>query len=114
MSDKSTLELESLRDAILSLTERFDNKDCVEFDEMRWNLITGTTNATAGVESSHEHLLPKAPKWVFLIATNATSQPVGLNNINLCGLYESKVSDNKYIYVKATSPLVSFKALCLI
>lgn len=114
LTNNTTLELKGLGEGILALTERFNKEDSIDFSIMQWNVITGTTDATTGTEKSFLHYLPKTPKWIFILPTNSTTQPVGLNNVALCGIYESKESDNSYIYLKATSPSVTFKALCLV
>lgn len=76
--------------------------DTIREEKLNGVLITGTSHASAGTESSHAHGLGKTPTaWWPLPTANGV-------------IYKSKASDATNIYVKASANSVTFEAYCLL
>ena len=98
-----------MEDKIKQIEERLDDletkmleRDTIDFDYMSVKKITGTTDSTAGTESSHKHYLGRTPKMVVIVPKS--------NGV----IYLSKEPDKTYIYVKGSAGSLDFEAYCFL
>jgi len=68
--------------------------------EMR--VISGTTSATIGTETSHAHGGTRGVPKMYLIKTKKSGN-----------VYESKAADATYIYLKGSAASITFDAIIL-
>jgi hypothetical protein len=68
---------------------------------MMCKIITGTTHATAGTESTHAHKLSKTPRFTFVLPTMKSY------------VYQSKAPDATNIYLKASENSTTFTAFVI-
>ena len=101
MKNTSTVELEPLKTQIKALEQWSNERYRIGSDQMLCKIITGTTHASAGTESTHPHYLNKTPNIVLLLTeANAT-------------IYKSKASDPTNFYLKSSANSTPFTAFVL-
>jgi hypothetical protein len=73
----------------------------IDSNLMVCKIITGTTHASAGTESTHPHYLGRTPNVVLVLPeANAT-------------IYKSKASDSTNFYLKSSANATAFTAFIL-
>jgi hypothetical protein len=97
-SSKST---DPLQTRVNNLESMVNERYRIGTDLMLCKIITGTTDATAGTESTHEHKLTKTPRFTFVLPTMKSY------------VYQSKVPDSSNIYLKASENSTTFTALVI-
>lgn len=97
----SNQQLEPLRNDFTALQRASDERFRIDSKLMVCKIITGTTNASAGTESTHAHYLGRTPNVVLVLPdANAT-------------IYKSKAPDATNIYLKSSANSTSFTAFIL-
>lgn len=98
----SSSQLKPLIEQIKTLQSRSDERTNISLYLLNGRVITGTTDVSAGTESTHPHYLSKRPSFVFI-----TEKSNGV-------VYLSKDYDNTNIYVKGSANSLDFEAFCII
>ena len=97
----STEQLKSLRNDYVTLQKASNERYRIDSNLMVCKIITGTTDASAGTESTHAHYLGRTPNIVLVLSeANAT-------------VYKSKASDSKNFYLKSSANSTPFTAFIL-
>lgn len=97
----STQQLEPLRSEYEALQKASNERFRIDSKLMVCKIITGTTNASAGTESTHAHYLGRTPNVVLVLPdANAT-------------IYKSKAPDATNIYLKSSANSTAFTAFIL-
>lgn len=97
----SKQQLEPLRNDFTALQRASDERFRIDSKLMVCKIITGTTNASAGTESTHSHMLGRTPNIVLVLPdANAT-------------IYKSKAPDATNFYLKSSANSTSFTAFIL-
>ena len=93
--------LEPLRNDFTALQKGYEERFRIDSKLMVCKIITGTTNASAGTESTHAHMLGRTPNVVLVLPdANAT-------------VYKSKASDSNNFYLKSSANSTPFTAFIL-
>jgi len=79
-----------------------DLRILIETQHLKTKLITGTTHASAGTQSTHAHGLGVIPTWVIITPT--------ANGV----VYKSAASDATNIYLKASANSITFEAIVIL
>ena len=97
----STQGLNPLKSDYRALQRASDERFRIDSKLMVCKIITGTTNASAGTESTHAHMLGRTPNVVLVLPdANAT-------------VYKSKASDSNNFYLKSSANSTPFTAFIL-
>ena len=97
----STEQLKSLRNDYVTLQKASNERYRIDSNLMVCKIITGTTDDSAGTESTHAHYLGRTPNIVLVLSeANAT-------------VYKSKASDSKNFYLKSSANSTPFTAFIL-
>lgn len=84
-----------------ALQRASDERFRIDSKLMVCKIITGTTNASAGTESAHAHMLGRTPNVVLVLPdANAT-------------IYKSRAPDATNFYLKSSANSTSFTAFIL-
>ena len=100
---KNTLTqgLNPLKSDYKALQRASDERFRIDSKLMVCKIITGTTNAIAGTESTHAHMLGRTPNVVLVLPdANAT-------------IYKSRAPDATNFYLKSSANSTSFTAFIL-
>ena len=100
---KNTLTqgLNPLKSDYRALQRASDERFRIDSKLMVCKIITGTTNAIAGTESTHAHMLGRTPNVVLVLPdANAT-------------IYKSRAPDATNFYLKSSANSTSFTAFIL-
>ena len=100
---KNTLTqgLNPLKSDYRALQRASDERFRIDSKLMVCKIITGTTNASAGTESTHAHMLGRTPNVVLVLPdANAT-------------IYKSRAPDATNFYLKSSANSTSFTAFIL-
>jgi hypothetical protein len=93
--------LQVLKD-VKEIKSRNEQRELIDLSLINAKIVSGTTHASAGTESSHAHLLRRTPKAILILSkTNGY-------------IYQSKAPDSTYIYLKGSANSMSFDALCIL
>lgn len=101
MKNVSTNEIESLVSKNKASQSMLNERYRIDSNLMVCKIITGTTHASAGTESTHPHLLGRTPN-VVLVLPNANAT-----------IYKSKASDKTNFYLKSSGSATAFTAFVL-
>lgn len=97
----STQGLNPLESDYKALQRASNERFRIDSKLMVCKIITGTTNASAGTESTHAHMLGRTPNVVLVLPdANAT-------------IYKSKAPDATNFYLKSSANSTSFTAFIL-
>lgn len=98
---KNTQGLNPLKSDYKALQRASDERFRIDSKLMVCKIITGTTNASAGTESAHAHMLGRTPNVVLVLPdANAT-------------IYKSRAPDATNFYLKSSANSTSFTAFIL-
>ena len=105
----SDLSQETFREDILQLWSEVERiktqlkeRDKIEEAFLLGKKISGTTDGTAGTQTSHPHYLGRIPSFVFITPTS--------NGV----VYQSATADKTNIYVKGSAASLTFNAYVLL
>jgi hypothetical protein len=101
MKNIPTQDIEPLKTQIKTSQGLLNERYRIGSDLMLCKILTGTTHASAGTESTHPHYLNKTPR-VVLVLPDA-------NGV----IYKSKASDATNIYLKSSENATAFTAFVL-
>lgn len=97
VQDSKLLTNEEFYDIIKNIL----SKNSVGYNEIKSNIITGTTSGSIGTETTHAHYLPREPKFIFITPTLGAT--VYLTD-----------KDITNIKVKSTGASTTFEAFCIL